>query len=94
MNKEYINKNLLISPLSAYQVLELTANGAKGETLNKMLLALENTSIEEVKNINKNILDISKTFSTIEIANAVMSKFKPKKPFKILPIYLKLLLNL
>ena len=38
MNKEYINKNLLISPLSAYQVLGLTANGAKGETVNQMLL--------------------------------------------------------
>ena len=76
MNKEYINKNLLISPLSAYQVLGLTANGAKGETLNQMLLALENTSIEEVNNINKNILDISKTFYTIEIAKKNLFRFR------------------
>ena len=81
MNKEFKNKNLLISPLSAYQVLGLTANGAKGKTLNQMLLALEGSSLDEVNSINKKILDVAKTFSTIEIANAVMSKFNAKKAF-------------
>ena len=37
MNLENINKNLDVSPLSAYQVLGLTANGAKGTTLTQML---------------------------------------------------------
>lgn len=81
MNKEYINKNLLISPLSAYQVLGLTANGAKEETLNQMLLALGESSLEELNENNQNILKLFKDFSTIEIANAVMSKFNPKKTF-------------
>jgi len=34
LNKQFINKNLIISPLSAYQVLSLAANGAKEKTLN------------------------------------------------------------
>jgi serine protease inhibitor len=46
MNKKYINKNLIISPLSAYQVLGLTANGARGQTLKEMLLALGNQNLE------------------------------------------------
>ena len=81
INKQYINKNLLISPLSAYQVLGLTANGAKGETLNQMLLALGNTDLDELNEINKNILNIFKEFTTIEIANAVMTKVNPKETF-------------
>ena len=81
INKEYINKNVLISPLSAYQVLGLTSNGAKGETLDQMLLALENSNLEELNENNQNILKLFKDFSTIEIANAVMSKFNPKATF-------------
>jgi serpin B len=81
INKENINKNLTISPLSAYQVLGLTANGAKGKTLDEMLLALENNDLEELNQINKDILDISKQFTTIEMANAVMTKLRPKQGF-------------
>ena len=46
-----------------------------------MLIALGNTSLEELNNINKNILDISKKFSTIEIANAIMTYYRPKQSF-------------
>lgn len=81
MNKENINKNMTISPLSAYQVLGLTANGAKGKTLHEMLDALGNESLEELNSINTEILSIFKSFSTIEIANAVMTKVKPKQTF-------------
>ena len=81
VNKENINKNVTISPLSAYQVLGLTANGAKGETLNQMLLALGNSNLEELNSINTQILSIFKEFSTIEIANAVMTRFRPKQAF-------------
>lgn len=81
INKEYINKNLLISPLSVFQVLGLTANGAKGETLNQMLSALENENIAEVNTINKLILLVTKQLSTLEIANAIMTLKEPKNSF-------------
>ena len=81
INKEFINKNLIISPLSAYQVLGLTANGAKGKTLEQMLLALGNKNLNELNKINLDILKVSKKFTTVEIANAVMTKFKPEKSF-------------
>ena len=53
INNEYINKNLIISPLSAYQVLGVTTNGAKGKTLEEMLLALGNRSLDELNNIKQ-----------------------------------------
>lgn len=81
VNKEYKKQNLLISPLSAYQVLGLTANGAKGETLDQMLSALENVNLEEVNTVNKLILNVQKDVSSIEIANAVMTVDEPKKSF-------------
>ena len=81
MNKKYINQNLIISPLSAYQVLGLTANGARGQTLKEMLLALGNQNLEELNEINLAILNSIKNFTTIEIANAIMSIFEPEKEF-------------
>ena len=81
MNKENIKQNLTISPLSVYQVLGLTANGAKGNTLNQMLNALGNTNLEELNKVNTEILSIFKSFSSIEIANAIMKKVRPKKTF-------------
>ena len=60
MNKANLNNNILTSPLSAYQVLGLTANWAKGKTLEQMLLALENKSLDEINKINKEILNLSK----------------------------------
>ena len=81
INKEYINKNLLISPLSAFQVLGLTANGAKGETLKQMLEALENTDVAEINSINKLILLVTNKLLTLEIANAIMTVEKPKSSF-------------
>ena len=81
VNKENRNKNINISPLSAYQVLGLTANGAKKETLEQMLLALGNSNLEELNLINTQILSICKQFTTVEIANAIMTKFRPKQTF-------------
>ena len=81
VNKEYINKNLLISPLSVYQVLGLTANGAKGETLNQMLSVLESDNIADVNTINKLILLVTGKLSTVEIANAVLTLDDPKSTF-------------
>lgn len=81
INTQYIGKNVIISPLSAYQILGLTANGANGQSLDEMLLALENQNLEELNEINLEILKTSKDFSTIEIANAIMTAFTPKENF-------------
>ena len=81
MNKEKSGENLIISPLSIYQVLSLTTNGAKGETQKEMLDVLQSTNLEELNEINYEILKSFKRFSTIEIANAVMTKFTPLEDF-------------
>ena len=81
VNKANLKKNVLISPLSAYQVFGLTSNGAKGTTLEQMLLALGNKSLEELNQINKEIINLSKQFSTLELANAIMTLIKPKQSF-------------
>jgi len=82
LNKEYNNKNLIISPLSAYQILSLAANGAGGNTLTEMISALGGKSLEELNKINMQILNETKNFSTVEIANAIMSKFILDQKFK------------
>ena len=76
MNKEKIGENLIISPLSIFQALSLVANGARGETLSEMLDLLQTDSLDNLNKINYQIISIFKQFSTIDIANAVMSKFK------------------
>ena len=81
MNKVFINKNLIISPLSVYQIIGLATNGAKGKTLQEMLLALGNKNLEELNKINTDILKVAKQFKTVEIANAIMTKFNPEKKF-------------
>ena len=82
MNKEKIGENLIISPLSIFQALSLAANGAKKETLSEMLDVLQYKSIDDLNKINLQILSIVKDFSTIDIANAVMTRFNPLKEFK------------
>ena len=89
INKEKEGENLIISPLSIYQALSLAANGAKGKTLSEMLDTLENESLEELNKINLEIISIINQFSTIDIANAVMTKFTPLENFtKVLEQYL------
>ena len=81
MNKEKIGENLIISPLSIFQALSLAANGANGNTLSEMLDVLQYENIDELNKINLQILSIVKDFSTIDIANAVMTRFNPLKEF-------------
>ena len=81
MNKGKIGENLIISPLSIFQALSLAANGAKKETLSEMLDLLESNSIEDLNKINYNIFSKFKNFDTIDIANAVMSRFIPLQDF-------------
>ena len=81
MNQNLKRKNLIISPLSIFQILSLTANGARGRTLSEMLEFLQHEDLEELNEINKKIIEIFKEASTLEIANAVMTKFKPLEKF-------------
>ena len=81
LNKEKKGENLIISPLSIFQVLSLTANGAKGKTQSEMLDTLQAETIEDLNKINYEILSSFKGFTTIDIANAVMTKFTPLNSF-------------
>jgi len=81
INKKLINRNLIISPLSAYQILSLAANGAEENTLTEMISGLGGESLEELKRINMQILNESQKFSTVEMSNAIMTKFTPNQKF-------------
>ena len=81
MNKEKKGENLIISPLSIFQALSLATNGAKEQTQLEMLDVLQVDNIDELNKINYKILSIFEKFSTIDIANAVMTKFTPLDDF-------------
>ena len=81
INKSKKGQNLIISPLSIFQILSLTANGAKDQTQLEMVQTLQNKDIEYLNSINYEILEICKNFKTVEIANAIMSKFVPIQEF-------------
>ena len=82
IKKEKKGENIIISPLSIFQILSLTTNGAKGKTQLEMLEVLQNKDIEDLNNLNYEILSIFNKFTTVEIANAVMTKFDPLEDFK------------
>ena len=84
INKLNINKNVIISPLSAYQLLGLIANQAEGNTLDEIISVLDNVNIEEINTVNGEIVVAEKSFSSIEIANAVMTANDPKKSFSLI----------
>ena len=81
MNKDKVGENLIISPLSIFQALSLAANGAKEETLSEMLDLLESDSLNELNKKNLQIISRIKDFTTLDIANAVMTRFTPLKSF-------------
>ena len=81
LNKRNRGKNLIISPLSIFQILSLTTNGAKGQTQKEMIKTLKGSDMEKLNNVNYKILEIFKKFKTVEIANSVMSRFTPLKKF-------------
>lgn len=74
-------KNVILSPLSIYQVLCLTANGAEGKTKEGMLKSLSSKEINEINSINQKIIEITKKFSTCTIANGVFTSFTPLENF-------------
>ena len=75
------NKNLIISPLSIFQALSLVSNGAKDETLKELLTLLDDKGLDEINEINSKILSLMKEMSSLEIANAIMSKLSPLPKF-------------
>ena len=81
MNKDKTGENLIISPLSIFQALSLAANGAKEETLSEMLDLLESDSLKELNKINLEIISTIQNFKTLDIANAVMTRFIPLESF-------------
>ena len=78
------NKNLTISPLSIFQALSLVSNGAKDETLKELLTLLDGKGLNEINEINSKILSLMKEMSSLEIANAIMSKLSPLPKFSII----------
>ena len=81
INTDKNGQNLIISPLSIYQVLSLLTNGAKGSAQSELLSTLGSKTISELNDINYKILSTISSFSSIDIANAVMTKFKPLENF-------------
>jgi serpin B len=80
-------KNIFISPVSIYQALSLTANGAKGETQTNIIRTLEtdsNFNIEKLNTHAKEIYSLMTTKGTsCKIANAILTKDEILKEFKL-----------
>lgn len=74
--------NILISPTSMFQVLGLTANGAKQNTLQGMFKALSTSTLLKINDINKQIKN--QALSTVSMANGIFTKFNPTQTFKAL----------
>ena len=88
INKSNIGKNIMVSPLSIYHILSLTANGAANKTLKEMLHALSEKSLSELNTNNKMISTSISKLKTIELANAIFARFKPLSSFlKIISDY-------
>ena len=81
INSKYKENNLIISPLSIFQAISLVTNGANGETQKELLKLLDNKEMEEINMINSKILKKLKENSSLEIANAIMSKLSPLNDF-------------
>ena len=81
VNPDFKGKNVILSPLSIFQVLGLTTNGAVGTTQKEMISTLEASTLDNLNNINLKIIEKIKKFVTVELANGVMSRFDPIKTF-------------
>ena len=81
IKKKKKGQNLIISPLSIFQILSLAANGARNETKIEMIQTLQHYNIDDLNSINFEILKVIKTFKSVEIANSVMLNFSPVQNF-------------
>ena len=74
-------KNIMVSPLSIYHILSLTTNGAENNTLKEMLKTLVHKGKEDMNKNNKQLSSTIEKFNSVELANAVFTKFKPENSF-------------
>ena len=81
INKGNIGKNITLCPISIYHILSLTTNGAAKKTLEEMLKTLCNNDLNKMNQNNKLIASILEKFQSIELANAVFTKFNPEQSF-------------
>jgi len=81
INSKYKENNLILSPLSIFQAISLVTNGANGETQKELLKLLDDKEMDEINMMNSNILKKLKNNSSLEIANAIMSKLSPLNSF-------------
>ena len=82
LSQQNKGENVLISPLSIFVILSLTANGANGQTKDEFLKGLSYETIEKVNEIIKKIHGSYSKFTAVEVANAVMTKIEPLKSFE------------
>ena len=57
VNQDYQGENVILSPLSIFQVLGLTTNGALGTTQKEMISTLESSTLDNLNNITLKIID-------------------------------------
>ena len=81
LNEQNIRKNIMVSPLSIYHILSLTANGAANLTLEEMLKTLGHNKKIELNKENSNISSIISKLKSVQMANAIFTKFKPEPEF-------------
>lgn len=82
INKSNKGKNIMISPISIYHILSLTANGAANKTLTEMLHALSEKSLIELNKKNSSISSLFAKLKSVELANAVFTRFNPLDDFQ------------
>ena len=92
LNKNNINNNILLSPISIYNILSLLSNGAKQTTSQELITTLQAPKKTKQNNIykllsqlnidNKKILNIFNNFTSLEIANGIFSKINLLSSFK------------
>ena len=75
------DNNVIISPLSIYQALSLTSNGARSSTLQGMLNTLDSSSIESLNRRNIEIIKAISAQKDLFIANAVFAAQSPIETF-------------
>ena len=73
--------NIIISPISIYQAISLSGNGALGKTKSEIIKALNNTNITNINKENEKILKAASKMESLQIANAIFTKTTPKKTF-------------
>ena len=82
INKSSKGKNVMVSPISIYHILSLTANGAANKTLTEMLHALCEKNLIELNKKNNTISSLISKFKSVELANAVFTRFNPLDEFQ------------